>query len=130
MERDVIAPLRSTAWGAAGALATSVGTLICCVLPAVMVSLGAGAALAGVVSAVPQLIWLSEQKLLVFGVATLSLIVAGGMLWNARRLPCPADRQQAAICAGLRTWSVRLYIAAVVLTALGALFAFGLPAVM
>ena len=37
------------------ALLTSSATLVCCVLPAVLVALGAGAALAGLVTAVPQL---------------------------------------------------------------------------
>ena len=52
---------------AAGALLASSATLVCCVLPAVLVALGAGAALAGLVTAVPQLVWLSEHKALVFG---------------------------------------------------------------
>lgn len=127
MAADPLTPLKTSAWGATGALATSIGTLVCCVLPAVMVSLGAGAALAGLVSAAPQLIWLSEQKALVFGIATAMLALSGAMLWNARRLPCPADRRQAEACTRLRRWSHRLYATAVVLTALGALFAFGLP---
>ena len=50
--------LKQGLWGAFGALLASSGTLVCCVLPAVMVSLGAGATLAGLVTAVPQLIWL------------------------------------------------------------------------
>lgn len=127
MAGDALRPLRTTAWGATGALLTSVGTLVCCVLPAVMVSLGAGAALAGLVSAAPQLIWLSEQKGWVFGAATAALAVSGALLWNARRLPCPADRAQAEVCASLRRWSHRIYGAAVVLTLIGAVFAFGLP---
>ena len=42
-------------------------------------------------SAVPQLIWLSEHKALVFGVAAACSLLSGVMLWNARRLPCPTD---------------------------------------
>jgi len=45
----------------AAAFLTSVGTLVCCVLPAILVTIGAGAALAGLVTLLPQLIWLSEQ---------------------------------------------------------------------
>ena len=36
----------------------SFSTLLCCALPALLVSLGAGAVTIGLVSAVPQLIWL------------------------------------------------------------------------
>ena len=41
---------------AADALLASSATLVCCVLPAVLVALGAGAALAGA-REVPQLVW-------------------------------------------------------------------------
>ena len=54
---------------AAGALLASTATLVCCVLPAVLVALGAGAALASLVTAVPQLIWLSAHKPIVFATA-------------------------------------------------------------
>ena len=63
----MINPLRRNVWLSAGALFTSVATLVCCVLPAVLVSIGAGAAVVGLVTAFPQLVWLSERKVLVFG---------------------------------------------------------------
>src|SRR3990170_2333314 len=68
-----------------------VNGLVCafCAQPAVMVALGAGAALAGLVTAVPQLIWLSEHKAAVFGLAFVMLGLSGALLWRARRLPCP-----------------------------------------
>lgn len=115
-------------WGAMGALLASSGTLVCCVLPAVMVSVGAGATLAGLVTAVPQLIWLSERKGLVFGVATLALLIAGTLLWRARSAPCPADPKLAAACTRLRRWSNGLFAVSVLATLAGAVFAFVLPA--
>lgn len=114
---------------AASALLASSATLVCCVLPAVLVSVGAGAALVGLVSAVPQLIWLSEHKLLVFGVAAVLLVISGATLWNARRLPCPTDPQLARNCMRLRAISNRLWVVAAAAYALGAVFAFVLPAV-
>lgn len=113
---------------AATALLASSATLVCCVLPAVLVSLGAGAALVGLVTAVPQLIWLSEHKALVFGVAGVLLILSGVMLWNARRLPCPTDPQLARSCMRLRAISNRLWAVAAIAYAIGAGFAFLLPA--
>jgi hypothetical protein len=113
---------------AATALLASSATLICCVLPAVLVSLGAGAALVGLVSAVPQLIWLSEHKALVFGLAGAMLLLSGVVLWNARGLPCPTDPQAARSCTRLRALSNRLWIAAAIAYATGAVFAFLLPA--
>jgi len=115
---------------AAGALFTSSATLVCCVLPAVFVSLGAGAALAGLVSTVPQIVWLSEHKPAVFGVAAIALLIAGFTLWRARTLPCPADPQAARSCQRLRRLSLILYAIAAGTYVLGTAFAFALPAIM
>lgn len=108
-------------------LLVSGGTLVCCVLPAVMVALGAGAALAGLVTAVPQLIWLSEHKTFIFGLAFVMLAISGVLLWRARRLPCPADPMLASVCNRLRRASGVLWWVAFACTALGALVAFVLP---
>lgn len=114
-------------WSAFGSLLVSSSTLVCCVLPAVMVTLGAGAALAGLVSAVPQLVWLSAHKGLVFGVAGGALALAGWVQWRSRFLPCPADPALAAACAHTRRTAQGVYFAGVGLYALGAFFAFALP---
>jgi hypothetical protein len=113
---------------AAGALLASSATLVCCVLPALLVTLGAGAALAGLVTAVPQLVWLSEHKPLVFGVAIASLAISGVALWYGRSMPCPPDPDAARSCRRLRRISVLLYGLALASLLLGVTFAFVLPA--
>jgi Na+/melibiose symporter-like transporter len=110
-----------------GSLLASSATLICCVLPAVLVSIGAGAALVGLVSAFPQLVWLSEHKVVVFMVAAVLLAGSGFMIWRARRLPCPADPVAARSCTTLRRVSAVLYGVSVTAFAIGAAFAFVLP---
>jgi hypothetical protein len=111
----------------AAALLTSSATLVCCVLPAVLVALGAGAALAGLVTAVPQLIWLSEHKPLVFGLAGVLILASGAALWYGRSLPCPTDPVAARACRRLRRLSAVLYGLALASFAVGASFAFFLP---
>jgi hypothetical protein len=113
---------------AIGALLASSATLVCCVLPAVLVALGAGAALAGLVTAVPQLIWLSEHKLMVFSLAGALLVIGGIALWVGRRAPCPADPELARSCRRLRRLSAIIYAIALISFVLGATFAFVLPA--
>lgn len=120
-------PLRRNLGAAALTLLASGGTLVCCVLPAAMVSLGAGAALAGLVTAVPQLVWLSEHKAGVFGLALAMQALSGALLWHARSLPCPADPTLSAACRRLRCGAVVLWWVALACTALGATFAFVLP---
>jgi len=92
-----------------------------------MVALGAGAALAGLVAAVPQLIWLSEHKAGVFGLAFAMLALSGVLLRGARRLPCPTDPTLAQACVRLRVASSALWFAALACIVLGATFAFVLP---
>ena len=125
---DAQAPLRRNLGVALLTLLASGGTLVCCVLPAAMVALGAGAALAGLVTAVPQLVWLSEHKAAVFGLAFALLVLSGAMLWRARTLPCPTDPALARACTRLRRASLVLWSVATTCTALGAVFAFALPA--
>jgi hypothetical protein len=104
--------LERTLGASAAALLASSATLVCCVLPAVMVSLGAGAVLVGLISAVPQLVWLSEHKAVVFGTAGVMLIVSGIMLASAARLPCPTEPRAAKACRRLRRVSAGLFSAA------------------
>ncbi len=121
-------PLKRNAGLALAALLASSGTLVCCVLPAVMVALGAGATLAGWVSAIPQLVWLSEHKALVFGVAAAVLAIAGIAIASGRRMPCPADPALARACVQLRRFSAVVYACALAAFLLGCAYAFVLPA--
>jgi hypothetical protein len=126
-EQDLAAPLRQSAWSAWAALAASSGTLVCCALPALLVALGAGAALAGLVSVFPQIVWLSEHKALVFGMAALAMAVAGVMQWRARSAPCPTEPALRDACLRTRRWSWRVYVLSLLFLALGAWFAFVQP---
>lgn len=120
--------LKQNLWASLVSVFTSSGTLICCALPALLVSLGAGATLAGLVSTFPQLIWLSEHKLPVFGLAGLMLLGAGVLQYRARFLPCPADPRLAAACARTRRVSAAIYGFSVLCYTTGIIFAFVLPA--
>jgi hypothetical protein len=128
--RDGRTELRQSALSAWLSLLASSGTLVCCALPALLVALGAGAALSGLVSAVPQIVWLSEHKGWVFGVASVLMLAGGGLQWRNRLAPCPLDPQLRAACMRVRRWSLGVYLASLVLLATGAAFAFVLPLMM
>ena len=89
--------------------------------------IGTGAALAGLVTAVPQLIRLSEHKPLVFGIAGALLVISGGSLWVSRRAPCPTDPALARSCQRLRRISAVIYTIALISFVVGVAFAFVLP---
>lgn len=112
------------------ALFGSMGTLLCCALPALMVALGAGAALAGLVGAVPQLIWLSAHKVPLFIFSAIMLSLAGYAQWRARFAPCPTDPALARACTRLRRRSRMVYVISLTCFATGFFFAFIAPYLM
>lgn len=111
-------------------LLTSLGTLVCCALPALFVTLGAGAALAGLVSSFPQLVWLSAHKAAVFSIAGVMLVLAGAVQWKNRHAPCPADPAQALACKRLRMAGRWIWGAALAVYATGFFFAFIAPRIL
>lgn len=108
-------------------LFTSVSTLFCCALPALFVVLGFGAAFAGIVGTFPGLLWLSENKHLVFSIGAVLLILSGLFQWRAQVSACPVDANLATSCTTTKDWSKTLYITSVVLYLIGAFFAFIAP---
>ena len=105
-------------------LFTSVGTLLCCALPALLVTLGMGAALAGFVGAVPWVTVVSDYKGLVFGIAGVLLAASAFIQWRGRYAPCPADPLQAKACRRLRVISAVILGFSIAIYMVGFFFAF------
>jgi len=106
------------------ALFTSASTLICCALPALFVALGMGATFAGLVGAIPQLVWFSEHKTIIFPLAGVLLTANGVLRYRNRNAACPIDPRLAEACTRTRkgaTWIFRISVAAYLV---GAFFAF------
>jgi hypothetical protein len=122
-----MAALEKTRAAAALSLFTSGGTLLCCALPALLVAIGAGAALSSLISAVPQLVWFSLHKVEIFLAAGLMLALSGWLQWRARSLPCPLDPELAAACTRTRKMSLRLYLLSAAIFLTGGFFAFIAP---
>jgi hypothetical protein len=108
-------------------LFTSSGTIICCALPALLVSMGAGAALSSLIAVFPQLVILSIYKIPIFIGAFIMLIIAGMLQYHSRGLPCPADKKQAYACMQTRKVSMIIYFTSVGIFIIGLLFAFIIP---
>lgn len=119
--------LRPTRFASLVTLFASSGTLICCALPALLVAIGAGAALSSLIATVPQIVWFSEHKTGVFLTAATMLIVSGVLQWRSRSLPCPADPALAQACITLRRNSLWMYGISVGIFAVGGFFAFIAP---
>ncbi len=112
------APHGRTAETAAGlgSLLFATGTLICCALPLLLVTLGLGASVAAMTSAAPWLVALSQHKGWIFAGSAAALASAALLMYRPGRV-CPADPQLAARCARLDRWNRRmLAIAATIWT--------------
>lgn len=127
MSRDDSQSLKSSYFSSLVSLFASTSTLICCALPALLVSLGAGAALASLVSIFPQIVWISENKELIFLISALLMIVGGVFQYRNRYAPCPTDPALRNACMKTRKMSLNIYVVSLFLLLIGAWFAFIQP---
>lgn len=109
------------------ALLASFSTLICCVLPLLLVSLGLGASLVGLLTEFPQLIWLSENKGLVFLFSFLSILASGALTYWQRNQPCPLDPELRKACLSGRAWSLKAWFGSATIFSIGFFAAYVLP---
>lgn len=106
-------------------LFTSFGTLLCCAIPSLLVTLGMGATLVSFLGKFPQLIWLSEHKAWLFGTSLVMLTVTFFVRrWSANR-PCPIEAREA--CERTKKWSGVVFWIAVMINLFGVFFTFVLP---
>ena len=108
-------------------LFASTSTLLCCALPALLITIGAGAVMAGLTAAVPGIMWLSANKGPLFVASGVLLSASALMQWRARNAPCPADPEQAAACNALRVLSRRILIGSSAVYVTGVFFAYLWP---
>ena len=110
-------------------LFASTSTLLCCALPALLITIGAGAVMAGLTAAVPGIMWLSSNKGPLFIASGILLSASAFMQWRARNAPCPADPEQAAACNALRVLSRRILTGSTAVYVTGVFFAYLWPAI-
>ena len=127
MSADGLQESRAGLWTSVLSLLASSGTLVCCALPALLVTLGAGAALSSLVSAFPQVVWLSEHKAGLFVVAAVAMALGGWLQWRNRTAPCPTDPRLRRACLQPRRTSRRLYAFSLAVYLVGGWFAFVQP---
>ncbi len=108
-------------------LFSSLSTLVCCALPALLVTLGLGASLASFLGNYPQLIWLSEHKTFVFVFAGTMLAVTAVIRKYSRAQSCPIDPMLAAACSSSKRISSLIFYGSLSVYAIGAFFAFIAP---
>jgi len=106
-------------------LLASTGTLLCCALPILMVSLGFGAVVATLTSSLPVLVILAQYEPWMFGVSALLLGITAWVLW-VRPQQCPSNSALAERCAKAAVWNRRVFWVASVVWVVGFTSAYGL----
>lgn len=104
-------------------LFASTGTLVCCALPIMLVSLGLGATVVAMTSAFPFLITLSQHKEWVFAGSGIMLLLSGWLIYRSGRV-CPVDPELGRICNRAQVWNRRIYWSSVVIWGVGFFAAF------
>jgi len=104
-------------------LFASAGTLVCCALPIILVTLGMGASIAALTSSAPFLIVLSQHKVWVFAGSAIMLALSGWMIYRPGR-SCPVDPELGALCDRTQVWNHRIYWVSVTLWSVGFFAAF------
>lgn len=127
MTNDGSRETRSSLWSSVATLFATSSTLVCCAIPALLVALGAGAALSSLVSVFPQVVWLSEHKEALFAVSGAALALSGWIQWRNRTAPCPTGPARRDACLRTRKAARRVYAASLGLFLVGGWFAFVQP---
>jgi hypothetical protein len=100
------------------ALATTSGTLVCCALPVLLVTLGMGVVVSGLVGNFPFLVMLTHYKLELFAVSAGLMGLSGWLMYRQGRT-CPNDPVLGVLCERLQTRSRLLYWLSIALWAVG-----------
>ena len=99
-------------------LFASASTWICCALPILLVTVGAGAILAGITNQFPLLTVLGAHKNWMFAISGVLLAAAAGLTWRSGQ-HCPADPVLAQQCQRVRRWNKRILWVSVIVWVMG-----------
>jgi mercuric ion transport protein len=94
------------------------GTLVCCALPIILVTLGMGATVVAFTSSFPMLITIAQHKAWVFAGSGALLLLSGWLTYRSGG-SCPADPELARVCTQARIWNRRVYWVAGVIWSVG-----------
>ena len=111
-------------------LFTSSGTLLCCVLPAVVATIAGGAAVSSMLSAFPFLIPLSMNKAWIFGVSAILIAINGYMVFKPNQeVACDVEVGEDG-CEVTGRFNKRMFYISASVLAIGAFFAYALVPIL
>ena len=109
-------------------LFTSSGTLLCCVLPAVVATIAGGAAVSSMLSIFPFLIPLSMNKGWIFIIAATLIAINGYLVFKPnQKVACDVDEDG---CDVTGRFNKRMFYISASVLAVGAFFAYALVPIL
>ncbi len=99
-------------------LFASGGTLICCALPIILVTLGLGATVAAFTSSFPLLVTIAQHKVWVFAGSGALLLGSGWLMYRPGRA-CPTDPEFSRLCDQTQVWNRRIFWSSAALWGVG-----------
>ncbi len=99
-------------------LFTTTGTLLCCALPIIFVTLGMGATVVAMTTTFPFLVTLSQHKVWIFAFSGLMLAISGWLMFRPGR-HCPTEKELAEACNNAHKWNKRIYWTSVIIWTIG-----------
>jgi mercuric ion transport protein len=104
-------------------LFASSGTLVCCALPILLVTMGFGAVAASLNYNIPGLIFLAENKAWTLSLSALLLLLLAWVIWRPGQ-SCPTEPKLAAYCEKAKKWNRRIFHFSVTIWAIGFFFSY------
>lgn len=107
-------------------LFTSISTLFCCAIPALLAAIGASSAFLGTISNYPPLNFIGEHKTVIFIFSGIMLFISLIVFYKNRKKTCPLDQTAAKrkACKNLKGLTYYTLWFSVILYSIGFYFAF------
>lgn len=99
------------------------GTLLCCALPILLVTLGFGTVVASLNYNIPALVFLAEHKIWTLSLSALLLLGLAWVIWRPNQ-SCPIEPELASHCHTAKRWNRRIFWLSAVIWSIGFFFSF------
>lgn len=105
----------------------SMSTLLCCALPVTLVTLGMGASFANLTGALPQIIWLTERKEMLFVITGILLLISYLSIKSSQQRACPIDQSQREVCESTKNYTLIIFWISTAFFIIGLCFSYIIP---
>ena len=100
----------------------STGTLLCCALPILLVSLGFGSFVAAAFYNIESLSFIAEHKFWTLSISFLFLLLLAWIIYRPNQ-SCPVNKEQGALCSSSKNYNKIIFVLSSMIWLVGFFFA-------